>query len=129
MRLNFTANSFVFGRINRENAPRTFYIPRKAKTSKMRLNFTTKSFIFGPKNCEYAPRALSEKLAGNELPKCVSTPRQTASFLDANAVIMCPELFYKPRKVKTSEMCLNFAGNNFIFGHINRENAPRNLFV
>jgi len=65
------ANSFVFGRINRENAPRTFYKPRKAKTSKMRLNFTTKSFIFGRKNREYAPRAFSAKLAGNELPKGV----------------------------------------------------------
>jgi len=38
---------------------------------------------------------------------------------------MCPEVFYKPRKVKTSEMRLNFAGNNFIFGRINRENAPK----
>jgi len=43
--------------------------------------------------------------------------------LDANVVIMRPELFYKPRKVKTSEMRLNFTGNNFIFGHINREYA------
>jgi len=38
--------------------------------------------------------------------------------------MMRPELFYKPRKVKTSEMRLNFAGSNFIFGRINRENAP-----
>jgi len=71
MRLNVRANSFVFGRINRENAPKTFYIARKAKTSKMRLNFTASSFIFGRKNCEYAPRTFSAKLAGNELPKCV----------------------------------------------------------
>jgi len=35
MRLIFTANSFVFGRTNRENAPRTFYQSGKAKTSKM----------------------------------------------------------------------------------------------
>jgi len=41
MRLNFTANSFVFGGKNSENAPKTFYIARKAKTSKMRLNFTS----------------------------------------------------------------------------------------
>jgi len=65
------ANSFVYGRINRENAPRSFYIPRKAQTSKMRLNFTANSFIFGSKNREYAPRTFSAKLAGNELPKCV----------------------------------------------------------
>jgi len=36
---------------------------------------------------------------------------------------MRPELFYKSRKVKTSEMHLNFAENSFIFGQINRENA------
>jgi len=47
------------------------------------------------------------------------------SFLDAKMVIMRPELFCKPRKVKTSEMCLNFTANSFVFGRINREIAPR----
>jgi len=42
---------------------------------------------------------------------------------------MYTEVFYKPRKVKTSEMRLNFAGINFIFGCINRENVPRNFTV
>jgi len=88
------------------------------------VSTSRQSFIFGRKNREYAPRTFSAKLAGNELQKCARTPRQTASFSDANLVIMCPELLYKPRKVKISEMRLNFAGNNFIFGHINRENAP-----
>jgi len=49
---------------------------------------------------------------------------QTASFLEAKVVIMRSELFYKPRKVKTSEMRLNLTANSFIFGRINRDNAP-----
>ena len=56
MPLNFTVNSIVFGRINRDNAPKTFfYKPRKVKTSKMRLNLTVNSSIFGRKNRENAP--------------------------------------------------------------------------
>jgi len=83
-----------------------------------------KQLNFWTKNREYAPRTFSAKLAGEELSKSVWTSRQIASFLDAKVVVMCPELFYKPRKVKTSEMRLNFVGNSFIFGRINRENAP-----
>jgi len=104
--------------------PELFHKAWMEKTSKIRLNFTANSFAFGRINRDNAPRTFSAKLAGNEHPKCAWTPRQIASFLDANVVIMRPELFYKPPRVKTSEMRLNFAGNNFIFGHINRENTP-----
>jgi len=62
MHLNFTANSFVFGCMNLENAPRSFHISDKVKTSKMRLNFTANSFIFGRKNREYAPRTFLQNL-------------------------------------------------------------------
>jgi len=44
-------------------------------------------------------------------------------------VIMRPELFYQPRKVKTSKMHLNFAGKSFIVGHIKREIVPRTFSV
>jgi len=47
MRLNFTANSFVFGRINRENAPRTFYI-KHARRKRQKCVWTsqqTASFL------------------------------------------------------------------------------------
>jgi len=66
MRLNFTANSFVFRRINREISPITlFYKPCKRKSCKMRLNITAKSYVFGRINREKAPRAFSAKLAKN----------------------------------------------------------------
>jgi len=61
----------------------------------MRLNTKARSFVFGRKSRDDAPR-----------------------------ILMRPELFDKPHKVKTSEMRLNFAENSFIFGHINRENEP-----
>jgi len=71
MRLNFAGTSFIIGDINYENAPRTFYTPRKAKTSKMRLNLTANSFIFGCINHDNVSRTFSAKHAGRELPKCV----------------------------------------------------------
>jgi len=42
---------------------------------------------------------------------------------------MRPELFYIPRKVKSSKMRLNLAGNSFIVGRINRENAHKTFFI
>jgi len=46
MRLNFTANSFVFGHKYLENAPRTFFLTCKVKTSKMRLNVASETEPF-----------------------------------------------------------------------------------
>jgi len=72
MRLNFTANSFVFGRTNRGKcAQNILYKARKEKASKMRLNFTANRFIFGLTNRGIAPRTFPVKLAGRELPICV----------------------------------------------------------
>jgi len=50
------ANSFVFGRKNRENVPRTSFINCKVNTSKMRLDFTANNFAFACKNRENAPK-------------------------------------------------------------------------
>jgi len=44
--------------------------------------------------------------------------------MDATIEKMRQNFCYIPRKVKTSKMRLNFAGNNFIYGHMNRENEP-----
>jgi len=95
MRMNLTANSFTFGRKNRENAPRTFFINlARQRTSKMRLNFTANRFVFGRTTREIAPRTFFAKLAGRELPKCVRTSQQIPSFLDAKIERMHPELFF-----------------------------------
>jgi len=59
----------------------------------MRLNFTANSFVFGRTNRGIAPTTFSSKLAGGELPECVSISQQTASILDAQIVELRPELF------------------------------------
>ena len=94
LRLNSTANSFTFGRKNREDASTFFINLVRQRTSKMRLNFTANSFVFGRTNRGIAPRTFSVKLAGRELPKCVWTWREIPSFLDANILKMRPELFF-----------------------------------
>jgi len=72
MHLKPTANSFTFGRKNRENASRNFFINfARQRASKMRLNFTANRFVFGCITGEISPITFSVKLAGRELPKCV----------------------------------------------------------
>jgi len=72
MRLNFTANNVVYGRINRKNATRTFfYKVCEVKTSKLRLNFTANHFIVQHIYRGIAPRTYSVNLAGRELSNCV----------------------------------------------------------
>jgi len=47
IRLNLTVNSFIFGRINREIAPRTFSLQTcKRRISKLRLNFFHCSLLY-----------------------------------------------------------------------------------
>jgi len=93
------------------------------KTSNIRLNLTENSFVFGRIDRENAPRNLFVNLECGELPKCVCTSRQTASFLDAKIVYMRPEPFLQNLQAKNSKIRLNFTENCFVFGHINRENA------
>ena len=63
-------------------------------------------------------------IVGRELPKCVWTSWQTASFLDVKIVELHPELFHKACKVKTSKIRLNFTEKSFVFGRTNRGTAP-----
>jgi len=41
----------------------------------------------------------------------------------------CANNFWKNCKMKTSKMPLKFTANSFVFGRINRENAPRNFSI
>jgi len=76
MRLNSAANSFAFGRKNREDASTFFINLARQRTSKMSLSFSANSFIFGCTNCRIAARTFSVKFTGRELPKCVWTSRE-----------------------------------------------------
>ena len=129
MRLNFTANGFVFGCTNRENLPRTFYI-KHARRKRPKCVWTSQQTAAFLDTCivKLRPELFSVNLAGRELPKCVWTLEQTASFLDAQIEKMRPELFYQAGKAKTSKMRLNSTANRFVFGHINGQIAPRSFY-
>ena len=124
MRLNFTADSFVFGCKNQENAPTTFSVTLQGENFQDGLNFTANRFVFGRTTHEIVPRTFSVKLAGRELPKCVWTSQQIPSFLDAKIEKMRPELFLTC-KVKTSKIRLDFTASSFVFAHKTCENAPK----
>jgi len=51
------------------------------------------------------------------------------TFLDALIVKLRQELFHKACMEKTSKIRRNFTANSFVFGRINRDNAPRNLLL
>ena len=104
MRLNFMANSFALDTKNVRMHPEMFYKACTEKTSKMRLNFTANTFVFRRINREISPILFSISLASEEVPKCVWTSRQTASFLDALIMKLCQEIFHKAYMEKTSKI-------------------------
>ena len=55
MSLNFTVNSFVFGRKNRENAQNFLRKPHKAHISKMRPSFAGNNFNLDAKIVKTCP--------------------------------------------------------------------------
>jgi len=55
MRLNFTANSFVFGRKNHENAQKFLPKPHKGNISKLHLNFAGNNFNLDAKIMKMRP--------------------------------------------------------------------------
>jgi len=92
MRLNVAGNNFIFGHINRENAPKTFSVnlvgrelPKCVRTHSKQLRFWTQ------KSRKYAHN-FCIKFARRKLPKSVWTSWQTASFVDTKIVIMRTEL-------------------------------------
>jgi len=129
MGLNFTANSFVFGHINRENLSRNFFanlgggeLPKCVWISQQTVSFLDAQIV------ELRPE-LSVKLAGRELPKCVWISRQTASLLDAQIVELRHNIFFKTCKQRTSRMRLNFMANSLVFGRTNCGIAPTTFSV
>ena len=108
-----------------ECAQKFFCKPWIRRTSKMRLNSTATSFIIGCKNRENAPITFFTKLARTKL--CILHGKQL-HFWTQKSWKCAQNFFYKPRKPKTSKMILNLTANSFIFGCINRENAPRTFF-
>ena len=97
MRLNFTANSFIFGRTNCRIAPTTFSV-KLAGRELLKSVWTprqTTSFLDASIG-KMRPELFFIKLERRKLPKCVRTSQQTALFLDTQIVELRPKLFCKP---------------------------------
>jgi len=130
MRLNFTANSFVFGHINREIAPRSFYCkPCKRRTSRMRLNPAANSFTFGRKNRENASRTLFYKSCKEDFQNASELHSKPLRFWTHKTCNCAQNFFCETCRQRTSKMRLNFTANTFVFGRKNRENAPRTFLT
>ena len=158
MRLNLAANSFIFGHINHENLSRTFSVnlgggelpkciwtsrqtvsfldaqivimhpnsfhkPCKARTSKMRLNFTANNFVFG------CTELFLQSLQGEKFQNASELHSKQLRFWTHKSWNCAHNFFFKTCRQWTSRMRLNFTTNSFVFGRINRENAPRTFVI
>jgi len=115
MRLNSTGNSFIFGRINRENAPRTFFIKLASRELPKYVWISQQAASFLDTNRGIAPTTFSVKLAGRELPECVWISRQTDSFLDAQIVELCPQRFLQNLHAENFRNASEFHGKRIRF--------------
>jgi len=80
MRLNYTANSFVFGHINRKYAPRTYSVNLAGAELPMRLNYTANSFVFVRKNHDSAPRTFLSTSQGENFQNASEIRRKELRF-------------------------------------------------
>jgi len=69
--LNFTANSFVFGRVTRKNAPGIIFVNLASGELPKCVSFTAKFFVFRRMNRENAPKTFFVNLEGAELKECI----------------------------------------------------------
>ena len=103
--------------------------PSKCRTSKMHLNFTTNSFVCWHINRKNASRTIFVNLARRKLPNASELHSKHFRFWTHKSWKCAQNFFCKPCKQRTSKMRLNFTLNIFVFGRINRENAPRTFSV
>jgi len=86
----------------------------RQRTSKMCANFKAKTLVLGRKNLENSSRTFSANLVGGELPKCVWSSRQTASFWTQKRRKCAQKFFIKlawrklPKCVWTSQQTTSF---------------------
>jgi len=83
MRLNFTAKGFVFGRINREIAPRTFSCTSQCENFQNASELHVKQLRFWTHNSRNCTQNFFYKSCRRRTSKMRLNFRQTASFLEA----------------------------------------------
>ena len=134
LRLNFTENSYVPGRINRENASRTFFINLTGRKIPNGVWSEQQTASFLEAKIDNMPPEFFTKLARRKLTKCVWTSQQISSFLDAKIKKMRAETFYKlasgefPNCIWTFFTAHCFISMLWPGNGLNRENASRTSF-
>jgi len=130
MRLNFTANSFVFGRTNRENAPRSFFtnlarrlLPKCVETSRQTASFLDAKFR---KMC---PELFLQSVQDENFQNASELHSKLLHFWTHKSCNSAQSFFCKTCSQRSSEIRLNFTANNFVVGRTNRGIAPRTFSV
>ena len=130
MRLNFTANNFVFGRKNRENATRTFFTKRaRRKLPKCVWTSQQTASFMDAQTVELRPEPSLQILQAENFGNASELHGKQLRFQTQKSGKCAHNFFHNPRKPKTSKMRLNFTANRLIFGRINREIVPRTFSV
>ena len=129
MRLNFRANSFVFGRTNRGSAPTTSLnlagreLPECIWISRQTASFLDAQLV------ELRPQFFLYILQAENFQNASEFHDKQLRFWTHKSEKCAHNFFHKAWKAKTSKIRLNSMVNGFIFGRMNRENAPRTFFI
>ena len=112
------------------NCARNFFCKsRRQRISKMRLNSTVNNFIFVRTTRENAPRPFLLRLKGENFLNASELRSKPLHFWTHKSRNCAQNFFCKTCRQRTSKMRLNFTANSFVFGRINRENAPRTFYI
>jgi len=121
MRLNFTVNSFIFGRIDRENGPITFFIKlERRKLPKCVWTWQQTASFLDTKIVELRPQLFLQTLQAENFRNASELHGKQLRFGHKNR-----EIVPKTCKRRTSKMRLSYTSNSLDFGRTNREIAPR----
>ena len=121
MRLNFTVNSFIFGRIDRENGPITFFIKlERRKLPKCVWTWQQTASFLDTKIVELRPQIFLQTLQAENFRNASELHGKQLRFGHKNR-----EIVPKTCKRRTSKMRLSYTSNSLDFGRTNREIAPR----
>jgi len=123
MRLNFMANSFVFGRKNRGIAPRTFSQSLQGENFQNTSKFHRKKLRFWTHKSWHS--AHKQTLNADNFQNASVFHNKQLCFWTHKSWNCAFNVFCKTRRQKPSKMRLNFTENSFIFGRRNRGIAPR----
>jgi len=130
MCVNFTANSFVFEHINRENLPRTFSVnlgggelPKCVWTSQQ-----TTSFL-DAKIGKMRPELFSQSVQDENFQNASELHSKLLHFWTHKSWNYAQNFLCKSCRQSTLEMRLNFTAKSFVSRRTNWENAPRPFII